>query len=204
VAVGADGNLWFSEGLANQVGYMSLAPAALASRAVAPTQARQPGASTSRPGSARPALLAPLPSPAPTVTPSSSKRARVGASDSGASITADTVIRTFVDGQGLTISLPYGRAAACTGDFGWAHIVDKHVLGNWPCPGILTTFPDLVGAATEESVQALIYMALQEPPVPSGNRFLYRWPVPGTPYPIDVVVTSPADGSTIITSFPRQ
>jgi hypothetical protein len=81
------------------------------------------------------------------------------------------------------------------------------MLGNWNCGGTITTYPDAVGAATEESVQALIHMALQQPPTQlSGSRLLYEWTAPGTTYPIQVYTGADAAWrpTVIITAYPYQ
>ncbi len=111
------------------------------------------------------------------------------------------VVRTFTDLEGRTIRLLYGRGAGHGGDYGWAHILGKHVNGIWYDGGTITTFPKAVGAKTPVEVINLINKSLEDksPDSQSGGRRSYVYFVPGTK--IDVFTVVGSDG-TIITSYP--
>jgi hypothetical protein len=111
------------------------------------------------------------------------------------------VVRTFTDLEGRTIRLLYGRGAGHGGDYGWAHILGKHVNGIWYDGGTITTFPKAVGAKTPAEVISLIDKSLEDktPDSQSGGRRSYVYFVPGTKNDVFTVVGS--DG-TIITSYP--
>lgn len=113
-----------------------------------------------------------------------------------------TVIRTFTDRQGRAVKLTYGRGNGRSGDYGWAHIYGKHVMGIWYDGGIITTFPKTVGTKTPDDVVALVSKSITEdrnPDEQGDNRRSYVYPVPGTDRDVFTVVGS--DG-TIITSYP--
>ncbi|NWJ98326.1 MAG: hypothetical protein HXX20_21445 [Chloroflexi bacterium] len=111
------------------------------------------------------------------------------------------IVRSFTDAQGRSIKLTYGRGTGHGGDYGWAHILGKHINGIWYDGGILTTFPQAVGAKTPAVVVDLIGKSLQDknPDNQSGGRRTYIYAVPGTNQDVFTVVGS--DG-TIITSYP--
>jgi hypothetical protein len=111
------------------------------------------------------------------------------------------IVKTFTDAQGRTIKLVYGRGTGHGGDFGWAHILGKHINGIWYEGGTITTFPQAVGAKTPEAVIDLIGKSLQDknPDNQAGGRRGYVYQVPGTNKDVFTVVGS--DG-TIITSYP--
>jgi hypothetical protein len=124
-----------------------------------------------------------------------------GSSDLTAVRAEKDVVRTFTDAQGRTIKLVYGRGTGHQSDYGWAHIMGKHLNGIWYDGGTLTTFPQAVGAKTPQAVLDLVAKSLQDPnPDNQGNgRRGYNYAVPGTNKDIFTVVGS--DG-TIITSYP--
>ena len=111
------------------------------------------------------------------------------------------VVKTFTDVNGKNIKLLYGRGSGHGGDYGWAHIMGKHLNGIWYDGGTITTFPQAVGAKTPQAVIDLIGKSLQDlkPDAQPGGRFGYNYAVPGTNKDIFTVVGS--DG-TIITSYP--
>ncbi|MCC6628433.1 MAG: hypothetical protein IT340_13670 [Chloroflexi bacterium] len=112
-----------------------------------------------------------------------------------------TVVRTFTDAQGRTVTLYHGRGLGTRGDWGWAHIIGKHLYGEWRDGGPLTTF-DVVGVTTEAGVQDLIGRALAEDRRPDDSargRREYRLPVANSRYELLTVVGS--DGA-IITAYP--
>ncbi len=113
----------------------------------------------------------------------------------------DEVVRTFTDGQKRPIRLTYGRGSGHGGDYGWAHILGKHVNGIWYDGGTITTFPQALGAKTPEAVVDLIGKSLQDssPNDSGGGRRSYVYAVPGTNRDVFTVVGN--DG-TIITSYP--
>lgn len=111
------------------------------------------------------------------------------------------VVRTFTDQQGHTIRLLYGRGTGHSGDYGWAHILAKHINGVWYDGGTITTFPKALGTKTPAEVINLIDKSLQDknPDSQSGGRRSYVYFVPGTKNDVFTVVG--ADG-TIITAYP--
>jgi hypothetical protein len=112
-----------------------------------------------------------------------------------------TIIRTFTDAQGRTVRLLYGRGNGHSGDYGWAHILGKHINGIWYDGGTITTFPKAVNAKTPAEVITLIGKSLQDqkPDDEGGGRRSYVYAVPGTNKDVFTVVGS--DG-TLITSYP--
>ena len=118
-----------------------------------------------------------------------------------AHVPASTVVRTYRD-DGRTIALVQGRGDDRSGDYGWAHIRDKHLYGIWSGGGLVTTFPE-IGVCDESSVQEIVGRALRDGRrrAESGGRAAYTWPAPGTRY--DVLVIVGADG-TIITAYPAR
>ncbi len=111
------------------------------------------------------------------------------------------VVRSFTDAQGRAIKLTYGRGSGHGGDYGWAHILGKHINGIWYDGGTITTFPKAVGAKTPAEVVDLIGRSLQDkkPDDQSGGRRGYVYVVAGTNS--DVFTVTGNDG-TIITSYP--
>jgi hypothetical protein len=112
-----------------------------------------------------------------------------------------TVVRTYTDAQGRPITLYLGRGLGTSGDWGWAHIIGKHLYGEWRAGGPLTTF-DVVGVTTEAGVQDIIGRTLAEDGRPDDSargRREYRLPIPNTRYEMLTVVGS--DGA-IITAYP--
>jgi len=112
-----------------------------------------------------------------------------------------TVVRTFKDARERTITLHYGRAVGRSGDWGWAHIVGKHLKGEWRDGGPITTF-EVVGLTTPEAVQEIIGRTVREDREPDDSargRREYRLPMPGSRYEVLTVVGS--DGA-IITAYP--
>lgn len=145
----------------------------------------------------------PTPRPTRTPTPRTESQTKTNSGTSTQSGSGpQTLVRTFEDGEGNEIKLLLGKGTGHKGDWGWAHIVDKHIHGHWLDGGIITTFPNAVGAKTEADVQALIEKTLQQRPTEDHGRFLYRYPVPGTSYRILVVVGN--DHETIITAYPEK
>lgn len=163
----------------------------------------------STPATGPPATVRPrqTPTPRPTRTPTLRPETQTKTNTNTGTSTQSgsgpqTLIRTFEDGEGNEIKLLLGKGTGHKGDWGWAHIVDKHMRGHWLDGGIITTFPNAVGAKTEADVQALIGKTLQQRPSQDRGRFLYRYPVPGTSYRILVVVGN--DHETIITAYPEK
>ena len=111
------------------------------------------------------------------------------------------IVKTFTDAQSRSIKLTYGRGSGHNGDFGWAHILGKHVNRIWYDGGTITTFPQAVGTRTPEEVVDLIGRSLQDkkPDDQGGGRRTYSYEVPKTNKDVFTVVGS--DG-TIITSYP--
>ena len=112
---------------------------------------------------------------------------------------ASRVIRTYPTSDGRTATLPYGRGTGRAGDYGWAHIRNKHVYGVWLEGGPLTRFGE-VGVCGERETQDAIGAALQTVrPTKQGDRAVYRAPLPDGRGTVLVVVGG--DG-TIITAYP--
>jgi hypothetical protein len=112
-----------------------------------------------------------------------------------------TLVRTYTDANKREIKLFYGRGVGRSGDWGWAHIVGKHLKGEWADGGPITTF-DVIGVTTPEAVQEIIGRAITEDRDPNSaarGRREYRLPVPNTRYEVLTVVGS--DGA-IITAYP--
>ncbi|MBI3966001.1 MAG: hypothetical protein HY329_10240, partial [Chloroflexi bacterium] len=111
------------------------------------------------------------------------------------------VVRTFVDAQGRQIKLLYGRGRGRKGDYGWAHILGKHVDGVWHDGGTATTFPQAVGAKTPEAALGLLEKSVHDPKPDDlgGGRRGYVYAVANTNRDVFTVVGN--DG-TIITSYP--
>ena len=117
-----------------------------------------------------------------------------------ANISPRAVVRTFTDANGRTITLYHGRAVGRQGDWGWAHIVGKHLKGEWHDGGPITRF-DVVGVTTPEGVQDLINRTLlqdSQPDAVGSGRREYRLPL-SAQYESLVVVGG--DGA-IITAYP--
>lgn len=113
-----------------------------------------------------------------------------------------TVIRTFTDKKGRTAKLIYGRGNGRGGDYGWAHIYGKHVLGIWYDGGTITTFPKALGTKTPDEVAELVGKSITQdnnPDEQGNNRRSYVYAVSGTNFDVFTVVGG--DG-TIITSYP--
>lgn len=112
-----------------------------------------------------------------------------------------TVIHTFTDNEGRSVKLIYGRGAGHGGDYGWAHILGKHVNGIWYDGGTITTFPKALGTKTPQDVINLIGKSLEDknPDNQGGGRRGYNYAVPNTNRDVFTVVGN--DG-TIITSYP--
>jgi hypothetical protein len=116
-----------------------------------------------------------------------------------ANISPYTTVRTYMDARNRTITLYHGRAVGRRGDWGWAHIVGKHLYGQWADGGPVTTF-DIVGVTTPEGVQTMIGRVLKEGrtrDVANGRRE-YRLAV-NSRYEVLTVVGS--DGA-VITAYP--
>jgi|GEM_PF-2404342 len=154
----------------------------------------------------------PTPVPTPTVVVTTNQTAKTTAAkttmvatknepDLTAVFPEKTVIRTFTDQEGHTIRLFYGRGTGHNGDYGWAHILGKHVNGIWYDGGTITTYPKAVGAKTPAEVISLIDKSLQDktPDSQAGGRKTYVYFVPNTKNDVFTVVGS--DG-TIITAYP--
>jgi hypothetical protein len=140
------------------------------------------------------------PSPVPSIEATSVRTTPAGTTL--APRDPQTVVRTFTDADGRTITLYYGRGLGRRGDWGWAHIINKHLYGEWSDGGPVTTF-DVIGLASPEEVQNLIGRTLRQDarPDPSSNgRREYRLPVDNG-YEMLVVVGS--DGA-IITAYPDR
>lgn len=113
-----------------------------------------------------------------------------------------TLVRTFANGQGRTVNLYQGRGTGHRGDWGWAHIVDKHIRGHWLDGGIVTTFPEVFGTTSEVQVQDLIGTALAQGRFRNQRgRDIYQYRPPGRRGSVKVVLGS--DG-TIITAYPER
>jgi hypothetical protein len=114
---------------------------------------------------------------------------------------AGQIVRTYQAGSRM-FTLVYGRANDRSGDYGWAHIRNKHLYGVWSGGGPLTMFT-AIGVCTEAGVQDIIGRALNEGRrhAESGGREVFTWAVPDTRY--DVLVVVGTDG-TIITAYPAR
>jgi hypothetical protein len=139
--------------------------------------------------------------PAETVTPPGATAGGQAGQTAGAR-GPRSLVCTFQDGQGRTIKLSYGKGRGHRGDWGWAHIVDKHIRGHWEDGGVVTTFPQAFGTRSEEEVQNLIRQALQQRPHMSHGRPLYDWKPRQGSYRVTVVVGE--DQETIITAYPQR
>ncbi|NWJ48475.1 MAG: hypothetical protein HXX08_21675 [Chloroflexi bacterium] len=137
-------------------------------------------------------------------TPTVAERTNLAAEDTtdlAKPLPERSVVRTFTDAQGRTVRLTYGRGVGHSGDYGWAHIVGKHVQSIWYDGGTITTFPKALGTRSLADVLDLIGKSLQDKaPDDQGNgRRSYVYQVPGTNSDVFTVVGS--DG-TIITAYP--
>jgi hypothetical protein len=137
------------------------------------------GGAPSTPGSIGRLRFA-TPTPVVTATP------RAGATARPESVSPYTVVRSYTDGRGRAVTLYHGRAVGLRGDWGWAHIVGKHLKGEWFDGGPITTF-SVIGVTTPEAVQEVIGRSLKELPIPSS------------PYEVLTVVGS---GGAVITAYP--
>ncbi len=125
-----------------------------------------------------------------------------GAESTGAP-NQDAVLCTFRDAAGREVQLTAGRSSRGRdrGDWGWAHIRDKHIYNRWEGGGPNTLFGE-VGAGSEPEVIDLIRRTLAEDPQPrtsADGRREYRLPVAGTGYAVLVVV---GESGRIITAYP--
>ena len=164
------------------------APATAAGPAVATTRsAATPRAASTRAAAPVPTRLTSV-KPLPTTT------------DAG--LEPRTVIRVFSDARQRSITLYYGRGLGRSGDWGWAHILGKHLYGEWRDGGPITTF-DVIGVTTAEGVVEAIQRSLQDPDPETSDagRRLYRAPAGGDRYEILTVVGG--DGA-IITAYPDR
>ena len=112
-----------------------------------------------------------------------------------------TLVRAYTDANKREIKLLHGRGVGRAGDWGWAHIVGKHLKGEWADGGPITTF-DVIGVTTPEAVQEIIGRTVTEDRAPDSSargRREYRLPIPNTRYEVLTVVGS--DGA-IITAYP--
>lgn len=111
------------------------------------------------------------------------------------------VVKTFTDDEGRTIKLVYGRGTGHGGDYGWAHILGKHINGIWYDGGTITTYPKALGTKSAMEVVNLIGKSLEDknPDNAGGGRRSYVYAVPNTRYDVFTVVGN--DG-TIITAYP--
>jgi hypothetical protein len=153
---------------------------------------------------ARPEQTA-APSPAATTARVATMMPAARVSPAAATLAARdqrAVVRSFTDADGRAITLYYGRGLGRRGDWGWAHIINKHLYGEWSEGGPVTTF-DVIGVATPQEVQDLIGRALRRdtrPDPSSDGRREYRLPV-ANGYEMLVVVGN--DGA-IITAYPDR
>lgn len=110
-----------------------------------------------------------------------------------------SVVAVFNDTKGRPITLFYGRAVGRRGDWGWSHIIGKHLKGEWFDGGPITNF-SVIGVTTPDQVQEIIKRSLQDTqPDPSSNgRSEYRLRIDER-YEMLTVVGS--DGA-IITAYP--
>jgi hypothetical protein len=111
-----------------------------------------------------------------------------------------TVIRTFADARGRAITLYYGRGAGRGGDWGWAHILGKHLYGEWRDGGPVTTF-SVVGITTPEGVLAAIGSSLRDPRPTDGNGGRREYRVLATTGRHELLTVVGSDGA-IITAYP--
>jgi hypothetical protein len=135
------------------------------------------------------------------ITPTPAVAATPRPASSPVGISPYTVVRTYADARGRTITLYYGRAVGRRGDWGWAHIIGKHLKGEWLDGGPITTF-GVIGITTPEAVQEIIGRAVREDGQPDDvarGRREYRLPVQNGRYEVLTVVGS--DGA-IITAYP--
>lgn len=135
-----------------------------------------------------------------TPTPPATLQPRPTAASAAANTSPRAIVRTFTDAGGRTITLYYGRAVGRRGDWGWAHILGKHLRGEWYDGGPVTTFKE-VAVTTPEEVQDLIDRTLLQdarPDAAAGGRREYRLPLSARH---EMLVVVGNDGA-IITAYP--
>ena len=123
--------------------------------------------------------------------------------ESTAGLSPIQVLCRFADGQGREVQLTAGRSSRGRqgGEFGWAHLRDKHLYGLWEAGGPNTRF-EVVQARTEADVLHLLVRTLREgrPQVEANGRRTYRLPVAGTGHVVLVVV---GESGRVITAYPE-
>lgn len=165
-------------------------------------------AASPAPAPAAPAASPAVPPPQPSAVPSVADASYICVGfptgpESTRSLNANKPLCTYRDADGREIRLTAGRSSRGRdrGDFGWAHLRDKHLYGLWEAGGENTRFAE-VGATSERDVLGLIGHALAGDPTPqreASGTLVYRTPIPGTGHAVQVVV---GDSGRIITAYP--